>query len=111
MAEKKAKHTSTATAVSKEIYNDSHDIPRARGNGQLRRQVSVDANGNVMSYSLAYINHAIHAGDNGRVVGYDNAHGFHHRHYFGTIEPINFVSYEDIEERFAQDWMAFRSEK
>ena len=22
------------------------------------------------------------------MVGYDNARGFHHRHYFGVVEPI-----------------------
>ncbi len=30
---------------------------------------------------------------------YDNAHRFHHRHYFGVVEPIDFISYEDVEER------------
>jgi len=58
-----------------------------------------------------YINHNIHAGDNGRVVGYDNAHDGHHRHYFGAVEPIEFVSFEDTEERFEQDWIALKDSK
>ncbi len=33
------------------------------------------------------------------MVGYDNAHDDHHRHYFGTVEPIRFVSFEDTEAR------------
>jgi hypothetical protein len=39
---------------------------------------------------------------------YDNAHGYHHRHYMGVVEPIEFVSFEDIEARFEADWGAFR---
>jgi len=41
-------------------------------------------------------------------VGYDNAHDGHHRHYFGVVEPVTFVSFEDIEERFEQDWIILR---
>lgn len=59
----------------------------------------------VTRYNLAYINHLMHAGDNGRVLGFDNAHGFHHRHYFGKVEAINFVSYEAILERFQHEWL------
>jgi len=40
----------------------------------------VDAKGKVVRYNLAYINHDIFQRDNGRVLGYDNAHGTHHRH-------------------------------
>jgi len=60
----------------------------------------------VVRYNLAYINHAIQSDDNGRVVGYDNAHGYHHRHCLGTVEPVDFVSFEDVEARFEQDWIA-----
>ena len=41
-------------------------------------------------------------------MGYDNAHDGHHRHYFGVVEPVDFVSFEDIEERFAQDWIILK---
>lgn len=58
----------------------------------------------VTRYNLAYVNHALFAGDNGRVLGYDNAHGYHHRHFKGQIEPVEFVSYEAILERFQQEW-------
>jgi hypothetical protein len=90
------------------LYDESHKISDKRGNGSLRREVWVDPLGKVVRYNLAYINHKLHAGDNGRVVGYDNAHGYHHRHYFGVVEPIAFVSFEDIEERFEQDWIALK---
>ncbi len=59
----------------------------------------------VTRYSLAYINHAIFQGDNGRVLGFDNAHGYHHRHFMGKIETADFVSYEATQKRFQQEWL------
>ena len=91
------------------IIDESHKISDKRGNGKLRREIWVDSvTGKITRYNLAYINHNLHAGDNGRVVGYDNAHDGHHRHYFGVVEPVDFVSFEDIEERFEQDWIISR---
>jgi hypothetical protein len=95
----------------KKIHDDYHKISDKRGNGHLRREVWVDKRGTVTRYNLAYINHRLHEGDNGRVVGYDNQHGYHHRHYFGKVEKVDFISYEDIEERFEQDWTVLRSDK
>jgi len=51
---------------------------------------------------------AKHAGDNGRLVGYDNQHGHHHRHYFGAVAAIEFTSFDDIEDQFQTDWAALR---
>ena len=59
----------------------------------------------VTRYNLAYINHAIHRGDNGRVLGFDNAHAYHHRHYMGQMEAVEFVSYEATLERFQREWL------
>jgi hypothetical protein len=59
----------------------------------------------VTRYAVAYINHAICQVDNGRVLGFDNAHGYHHRHCMGKIEPVEFVSYEVTLERFQQEWL------
>ena len=70
-----------------------------KGNGVLRREVWEGEEGKVVRYNLAYINLGVSQGDNGRVVGYDNAHGFHHRHFMGLVESINFTTFEDIEER------------
>ena len=95
--------------ADKKIIDDVHYIARKRGNGQLMREVWVDGQGRVSRYNLAYINHALYAGDNGRVVGYDNQHGYHHRHYFGQVEPVRFTSFEDTEEQFQADWIALRS--
>jgi hypothetical protein len=90
----------------KKIVDETFTISRKRGNGLLRREVWVDHHGKVVRYNLAYISHAIYSGDNGRVIGYDNAHGHHHRHHMGEIEPVDFKGFEDIETRFEQDWLA-----
>ena len=97
--------------ADKKIIDDVHRIKAKRGNGQLRREVWVDSKGNVTRYNLAYINHNLYVGDNGRVVGYDNQHGYHHRHYFGQVTAVNFVSFEDIEDLFENDWIALGSTK
>ena len=59
----------------------------------------------VTRYNLAYINHTIHQGDNGRALGFDNAHDYHHRHYMGEVQAVDFVSYEATLERFQQEWV------
>jgi len=93
------------------VSDDSWSLSVKNGNGVLRREVWGDELERVVRYNLAYINHRIFQGDNGRVVGYDNAHGFYHRHFMGMVEPVEFKSFEDIEERFQADWIAFRSKK
>ncbi len=95
--------------ADRKIVDDTHHITQKRGNGQLRREIRVDAQGQVTRYNLAYINHALHGGDNGRVVGYDNQHGFHHRHYFGAVAAVEFTSFDNIEDQFQADWAALRS--
>jgi len=86
------------------LYDERHTISRKRGNGQLRREVWVDEQGRVIRYNHAYINHAIFSDVNGRVLGYDNRHGSHHRHIMGKTESVTFKSYEDIEARFEREW-------
>jgi hypothetical protein len=88
----------------RKIHDDTHRIPARRGNGILRREVWVDEKGRVTRYNLAYINHALLGEDNGRVLGYDNQHGCHHRHRLGTVEPVEFTGYLDIEARFEREW-------
>ena len=59
----------------------------------------------VTRYNLAYINHAIFRGDNGRVLGFDNAHAYRHRHFMGKIEAVEFENFEATQERFQQEWL------
>ena len=89
--------------MNRKIIDEVHKIPDRRGNGQLRREVWVDECGKIVRYNLAFINHRLYQGDNGRVIGYDNRHGYHHRHYFGTVEAVTFQSFEEIEARFEAD--------
>ncbi len=92
----------------RKLVDEVHHISKRKGNGLLRREVWVDDNGRVSRYNLAYINHELSTVDNGRVIGYDNQHGYHHRHYFGNVQPIEFQSFEEIEERLEADWIALR---
>jgi len=66
----------------------------------LKEEVWQTVDGEVVRYSLAYINHRICGVDNGRVLGYDNSHEYDHRHFMGTVEPIVFENYESLSRRF-----------
>lgn len=93
------------------VFDDSWSLSSKNGNGILRREVWEDAQGRIVRYNLAYINHLVFQGDNGRVIGYDNAHGFHHRHCMGVVEAVEFKNFDDIEAQFQADWIAFRRKK
>jgi hypothetical protein len=88
----------------RKIADDVHVLPRKRGGGILRREVWVDGQGRGVRYNLAYINRELHQGDNGGVLGYDNRHDYHHRHYFGEVSAVEFKSFESTEERFQAEW-------
>ena len=92
----------------RKIVDETHVISSKKGNGLLRREVWVNANNVVTHYNLAYINHQLFNGDNGRVLGFDNAHNYHHRHYYGKVEAIIFTSFEGIEMLFEQEFVALR---
>lgn len=53
---------------------------------------------------MAYINPLVHAGDNGRVLGYDNSHGYSHRHFMGEVTREDFPGYEALYDRFEKEW-------
>ncbi|MBJ6726244.1 hypothetical protein [Geomesophilobacter sediminis] len=78
-------------------------IAKKKGNGQIRREVWLD-DGVVVRYNLAFINHHLFSGDNGRVLGYDKQHGNHHKHYMGQVLPVVFLSFEELEDRFTAEW-------
>lgn len=93
------------------VHDERHKISRKRGNGVLRREIWFDNLGIVTRYNLAYINFSIFSGDNGRVLGYDNQHGYHHRHFMGETESFEFVSFEDVEAQFESEWMQFLAKR
>ena len=87
------------------VVTTSIEVNRLKGKRKgavLKDQVWFE-NGKVTDYSLAYINLKRFPKDNGRVLGYDNSHGFHHRHFMGKVEAIVFTSYEDVARRFLDE--------
>ena len=94
-----------AGGIRKRFYLSS-----GKGGGIIRREVWFDNRARVVRYSLAYINHVIYAGDNGRVLGYDSAHGHHHRHYLGVVTTVRFDSFKAIEARFQREWSRIAKE-
>jgi hypothetical protein len=70
------------------------------GKGVIREEVWQDSRGRIVRYNLAFINHSLSAKDNGRVLGYDNQHGHHYRHFADVQREILFSSYEKLFDRF-----------
>jgi len=86
-------------AVDERLY-----LSKAAGGGMLRREIWVNQQGLVVRYNLAYINPLIFSRDNGRVLGYDSAHGAPHRHWRGKTTKLERASFEEIEQRFQDEW-------
>ena len=71
--------------------------------GIRREETWQDGTGKVVHYNLAFIHHGVCSVDNGRVLGYDNAHGKPERHWMGTVEPASSEEYDVIYERFQHE--------
>ena len=85
-----------------------HELKQKSGGGVLRYEVwgYVENRKTIVTrYNMAYINHAVCSKDNGRVLGYDNAHGYHHRHFMGVVEACDHVSHDHTVERFQAEWV------
>jgi len=90
------------------LEQERFELKPKSGGGLLSYEVwGYQENGKtvVTRYNLAYINHSICHVDNGRVLGFDNAHDYHHRHYMGEVTAFEFISYEAILEVFQQEWL------
>ncbi len=68
-----------------------------------------DQSGRVITYAFAYIDFALYQGDNGRVLGYDNAHGFHERHFMGHASTTDFEGFAAQYGRFLNEVLEIRS--
>lgn len=79
--------------------------------GLIREEVWKDEGGKVARYNLAFINHFLTAEDNGRMLGYDNQHGYHHRHFKGETEPFEYADYDRLMARFLGEVRELRKEK
>lgn len=92
------------TAKFVKLIDETIKLPESQGNGILKYSASADSNGVIARYSLVYINYNVCKEDNGRVLGYDNRHGYHHRHLMGKEEKVHFKLFEEIADRFEAEW-------
>jgi hypothetical protein len=76
-----------------------HPLKGKRKGALLKEQIWFE-DGEVVAYNLAYINLRRFSGDNGRVLGYDSSHDYHHRHVMGETEAVEFTTYVALVERF-----------
>jgi hypothetical protein len=83
----------------------SAEINRLKGNrkGAVLKDEVWYEDGEVVAYNLAYINLNRCRVDHGRVLGYDNSHGFHHRHFMGKVEPVEYSTYPAQLKRFIEE--------
>jgi hypothetical protein len=84
----------------RKTIDDVASVSCASGQGIIRTEVWEDETGKVARYNLAFVNHFLYPRDNGRVLGYDNAHGTHRRHFFGKVEPVAATDFKDVESMF-----------
>ena len=95
----------------RKVVDETTQVRCTLGKGIIREEVWQDSGGAVVKYNLAFINHSLWAEDNGRALGYDNSHGYHHRHYAGAQEKFSFVSYEKLLKRFLKEVRELREKK
>jgi hypothetical protein len=82
------------------VTDEAAPVRCVAGDGLIREEVWEDAEGNAIRYNLTFINFYLYPGDNGRVLGYDTAHGYPHRHFAGIVERIEPVPYDVVYDRF-----------
>jgi hypothetical protein len=92
------------------LIDDTARVRCRSGIGVIHEEVWVDRNGKIAKYNLAFINHLLYNGDNGRVLGYDNAHGHHERHFKGAVEHYPFTSYKALLTLFLEEVATLREE-
>ena len=95
----------------RKVVDDTTLVRCAVGTGIIREEVWQDTRGQITRYNLAFINHLLCASDNGRVLGYDNSHGSHHRHLRGKVEPFQYAGYDLLLEHFLREVQVLRKEK
>ena len=87
------------SVVREEHLTEVHRLKGKRTGATLKEEVWFK-DGVVTDYNLAYVNRSRSKRDHGRILGYDNSHGYHHRHFMGAVSAIEFVSYADLVEKF-----------
>jgi len=80
----------------------------AGGIAILREEVWVDEHEAVIRYNLAFLLPHRFQPDNGRVLGFDNAHGIHERHSMGEARKTSFTNYAATAKRFFREAESLR---
>jgi len=89
------------------VIDEQFIVPTEKGGGIIKFE-AWEYEDQVVKYNMVYINKRIYPNDNGRVMGYDNSHDFHHKHYFGEITELDdFASYQKLVQRFKNDIKEF----
>ena len=91
--------------------DDTTVIQSMTGSGIVREEVWQDSRGAVVRYNLVFINHFLCGVDNGRVLGYDNSHGFHHKHFKGAVMSFEYKNYDLLLRQFLAEVSRLRREK
>jgi len=92
----------------RKITDDESAFWCAGGVGILREEVWVNAREQVVRYNLAFLLPHLSRVDNGRILGYDNAHGIHERHFMGQAQTVEFHGYLNTAGRFYREVSALR---
>ena len=90
-------------ALREKVVDETIRLKRPRRGARLREEVWQTYAGKVVKYNLAYVNPLVCQVDHGRVIGYDNSHGYHHRHFMGIMEAIEFTDYESLAVQFRDE--------
>jgi hypothetical protein len=94
----------------RKVVDESTEVRCASGRGLIREEVWQSESGDVVRYNLAFICHQLCAVDNGRVLGYDNQHDCHHRHFMGQARSFQYVAYDLLFDRFLAEVEVLREE-
>jgi hypothetical protein len=68
----------------------------------------MDEGDKVVRYNLAFIVPQLTRIDHGRILGYDNRHGYHERHFMGKRQAVNYEGFPSISERFYREVAVLR---
>ncbi len=55
----------------KKVVSEQYPVSPKRGGGLIKIEAWENQEGEIVKYSMVYINHLIYGGDNGRVIGYE----------------------------------------
>ena len=98
-------------ARARKVVDETTEVRCAHGRGVIREEVWQSEGGEVVRYNLAFICHQLCTVDHGRVLGYDNQHGYHHRHFKGQVEAFVYAGYDVLLGRFLDEVAVLREER